>query len=143
MTIFNSSNNKPLDNNLKRANESVLNPEDREKLRRYLDKWNWGAALLGWIWAFSHRKYGYVFLFSALSRLPGYWGGAAILIGMIVFGVYGNQWAWEERQWKSFDEFVATQKTWAKWGVIITFIALIVYIILLTYVEVMNLPVKL
>ncbi len=120
MTIFNSSDNRRSHSSLKEVNDRMLEtPEDREKLKRYLDKWNWGAALLSWIWALAHHKFGYAFLFFTLSRLPDYWGGAATLISMVVFGVYGNQWAWEEKQWKSLDEFIVTQKTWAKWGVVL------------------------
>jgi ribose/xylose/arabinose/galactoside ABC-type transport system permease subunit len=33
-----------------------------------------------------------------------------------VLGAKGNQWAWQNKQWASVEEFQATQKKWAIWG---------------------------
>ncbi len=70
--------------------------------------WNWGAFLLGWLWAFAHR----VWVPGILGLVPG-----LNIVMMPVFGLKGNAWAWRSRCWASADDFERTQRTWARLGI--------------------------
>ena len=79
-----------------------------------VNKWNWGAFLLGWIWAIGN----------------GVWWGLVGLIPYagfivnIILGATGNRSAWEKYE-GSTESFEAKQRTWTKAGVIIFIITLI------------------
>ncbi|MDW7651180.1 MAG: hypothetical protein SCK29_11100 [Bacillota bacterium] len=47
-----------------------------------------------------------------------------------VLGIKGNEWAWQNRQWDSVEQFHIVQKKWALWGWIL-FIAGIVLSVLM------------
>ncbi len=71
--------------------------------------WNWGAALLTWIWGIGNSVWLSLIVFLPLANL--FW--------WIVLGINGNEWAWKARAWGSIEEFQETQRTWARWGLII------------------------
>jgi hypothetical protein len=69
-----------------------------------LRKFNWGAFLLSWIWAFGHR----LWLWGILGLLP--------LVGtvvMFVLGFKGNRWAWEKGSYASAEELRRKERKWA------------------------------
>lgn len=70
--------------------------------------WNWGAFLLNWIWAIVHKAWlGFI-----LSFFLG-------IVGAVVCGLKGNEWAWQNNRYESVDQFREIQGKWTKWGVII------------------------
>lgn len=79
-----------------------------------LNGWNWGAFFMGWIWALG--------MSNIIGFLLCFFLG---IIGNIIVGVKGNEWAWKSRQFSSVEEFKAVQHSWAVWGVVL-FIASIV-----------------
>ena len=65
-------------------------------------RWSWGAFILNWIWAISHRVW-----IGLLTLVPG--------IGLFVaayLGSKGNELAWRSKRWESVDAFRATQRRW-------------------------------
>ena len=95
------------------------NPQFDRGTPKCVDKWNWGAFLLGWIWSIGNRVW-----WGLLGLIP-YVG----FIINIVLGVTGSKSAWEKYQ-GSADEFDAKQKTWTKAGVIIGVISFILGVII-------------
>lgn len=81
-----------------------------------LKGWNWGAFFLSWIWSIGNSTW------IGLIALVPYAG----FIMAIVLGVKGNEWAWQNRRWESVEQFKATQKVWAIWGLILFMLSLIV-----------------
>ncbi|MDR7335796.1 cytochrome c oxidase assembly factor Coa1 family protein [Roseateles asaccharophilus] len=79
-------------------------------------RWNWGAFLLNWIWGIGNNV-----LLALLVFVP-FFG----FIWMFVVGARGNEWAWRNKRWDSVAHFQATQRRWARWGVVVcvAFIAL-------------------
>lgn len=71
--------------------------------------WNWGAFLLNWIWGLGNRT---PIALLALIPLVGF-------VMMVVLGIRGNAWAWQNDTWKSVDHFRRTQRHWAIAGVIV------------------------
>jgi hypothetical protein len=74
-----------------------------------LDRWNWGAFLLGWIWGIGNNTY-----IALLALVPG--------LGLIMHGVLGakgSTWAWQNGHWDSVAHFKRVQRAWAMWGVIV------------------------
>jgi hypothetical protein len=87
-------------------------------LESELNKWNWGAFLLTWIWGVGHGVYR-----SFLTLVPIYG-----IYEWILLGRNGNRWAWETRSWDSVESFRNTQRKWAMWGIIVDAIIVIVII---------------
>ena len=82
--------------------------------------WNWGASLLGWIWAIGNNNgdmAAYGLAAYTCSFLLGPVGWLAQLIISIILGVKGNEWAWQSKKWHGLEHFKKTQKTWLKWGI--------------------------
>lgn len=74
-----------------------------------LDRWNWGAFLLNWIWGIGNNTY-----VALLTLVP--------LFGFImpfVLGAKGSSWAWRNGRWDNAEHFRRVQRAWAKWGVIV------------------------
>ena len=81
--------------------------------------WNWGASLLGWIWAIGNSRYDmavYGLAAYGLSLLLGPMGWLAQLVISVILGVKGNEWAWQGKKWRSI-ELKKTQRAWIKWGI--------------------------
>jgi cytochrome oxidase complex assembly protein 1 len=74
-----------------------------------LDRWNWGAFLLNWIWGIGNS------VFIALLALVPF----VNIVMMFVLGARGSRWAWEKRIWRDAEHFRRTQRGWAIAGVII------------------------
>ncbi|MGD0562915.1 MAG: cytochrome c oxidase assembly factor Coa1 family protein [Roseiarcus sp.] len=75
-----------------------------------IDRWNWGAFLLTWIWGIGNGV-----LISLLVFVPFF----GILIMPFVLGAKGSAWAWRNRRWDSVEHFKRVQRLWAIWGVVV------------------------
>jgi hypothetical protein len=102
-----------------------------------LKKFNWGAFLFNWIWGVMHKKY--VTLWYFVACLIPVIGPIGISIW---FGLSGNKWAWQSRDWASVEEFNQVQKNWVRaWFVavavgVIFFLKFILLSVLLSNAEV-------
>jgi len=74
-----------------------------------IDRWNWGAFLLNWIWGVGNNTYIALLMFVPFVNF----------IMPIVLGVKGSAWAWQNKEWESIDHFKAAQKKWAIWSGIV------------------------
>jgi Cytochrome oxidase complex assembly protein 1 len=74
-----------------------------------IDRWNWGAFLLNWIWGVGNNT------FIALLTLIPVFG----LVMMFVLGAKGSGWAWRNGRWDGVEHFKRVQRSWAIWGAII------------------------
>ncbi len=74
-----------------------------------IDRWNWGAFLLNWIWGVGNNTY------IALLTLIPFFG----LIMLFVLGAKGSAWAWRNGRWDSVEHFKRVQRKWAIWGLVI------------------------
>lgn len=81
-----------------------------------IEKWNWGAAGLTWIWGVYHGVW-----LSLLVFLP-----FLNIIMIIILGIKGNEWAWRAEHWKSPEAFLAFQNKWKVWGIIFLLINVVI-----------------
>ena len=70
-------------------------------------RWNWGAFFLNWIWGIRNKTY---IAFLCVVPIIGF-------VMMIVLGMRGNEWAWQNKHWESAEQFLHEQKVWSKWGI--------------------------
>ncbi|MGZ5106361.1 MAG: hypothetical protein ACXWBR_19085, partial [Usitatibacter sp.] len=56
-----------------------------------IDRWNWGAFLLNWIWGIGNNT------FIALLALVPF----VNIIMVFVLGAKGSEWAWRNKHWES------------------------------------------
>jgi hypothetical protein len=74
-----------------------------------VDRWNWGAFLLGWIWGIAHNTWISLLLFVPVVNI----------VMPFVLGARGSRWAWRNRRWDSVARFRAAQRRWAIAGVLV------------------------
>jgi hypothetical protein len=74
-----------------------------------VDRWNWGAFFLGWIWGIANNTWISLLLFVPLVNI----------VMPIVLGARGSRWAWRNRRWESVARFRAVQRRWAIAGVLV------------------------
>ena len=66
---------------------------DQKTIPAEIDRWNWGAFLLNWIWGIGNHTY------IALLTLHSVFG----FIWLFVLGAKGSAWAWRNGRWDSVD----------------------------------------
>ena len=71
-----------------------------------IDRWNWGAFLLTWIWGLANNV-----LVSLLMLVP-----CVVFVMPFVLGARGSRWAWQRRRWESVEQFQRVQRQWAQVG---------------------------
>lgn len=84
---------------------------------RDVDRWNWGAFLLTWIWGIGNNT-----LIAFLVFVP-----FVNIVMWILLGVKGSAWAWQNKRWDSIDDFKQTQRKWALWGAIVPVVAVLLF----------------
>ena len=128
MTINNVENAVPqnLNNNSGQGPNSEVPDE-------VANRYNWGAFTFSWIWGLGNKTY--ITLLTLVLVFIPFVGNIAAIIANIIFGIKGNRWAWQNKQWKSIEHFHKVQKTWACWGIglMITGLILFPVIALLSY----------
>jgi hypothetical protein len=86
---------------------------------REIIRWNWGAFFLNWIWGIRNKTY---IAFLCIIPVMGF-------VMMIVLGMKGNEWAWQNKRWESVEQFQREQKIWSKWGIILAKILFILAVL--------------
>jgi Cytochrome oxidase complex assembly protein 1 len=85
-------------------------PTEPKAIPAEIDRWNWGAFLLHWIWGVGNNTF-----IALLTFIPPF----GILIMPFVLGAKGSGWAWRNGRWDSVEHFKRVQRLWAIWGVVI------------------------
>ena len=108
------------------------------------NKFNWGAFFLTWIWGLYHKKYLTLIVLLILpvtillhKFTPQLDVKVLSCLGFffsLYFGIKGNTWAWQGRHYDSINQFHASQRKWAIWGLIITFVLPIAITIMLSLI---------
>jgi hypothetical protein len=92
-------------------------PIDQKTVPPEIDRWNWGAFLLNWIWGIGNNT------FIALLALIPFFG----FVMLFVLGAKGSRWAWQNGRWESVQHFKRVQRLWAIWGVVIWIGAIVLF----------------
>jgi hypothetical protein len=79
-----------------------------------LDRWNWGAFFLNWIWGIGNSTW-----IALLALIP-----LVNIVMMVVLGLRGNRWAWRNRTWRSADQFRRSQRAWGIAGLIVWIVSI-------------------
>lgn len=87
-----------------------------------IDRWNWGAFLLNWIWGIGNNTFIALLMFVPVVNI----------IMPFVLGAKGSTWAWRNKRWDSVDHFKQVQRKWALWS-IVAYAALIVLFVALFF----------
>ena len=98
------------------------NQEQQRGTPACLNKWNWGAFWLGWIWGVGNGVY-----WPLICLIP-YVGQVATLIIIFILGANGSRYAWEKYTGTAAD-FDAKQQSWATAGWIYFVVVIIISII--------------
>lgn len=71
-----------------------------------INKWNWGAFLMSWIWGLGNRTY-----IALLSIIP-----VVNIVMAFILGAKGSAWAWKNRKWDGAEQFTRVQGLWTAFG---------------------------
>lgn len=74
-----------------------------------IDRWNWGAFLLNWIWGVGNNTFIALLMFVPFVNI----------VMPFVLGAKGSTWAWRNKRWLSIDEFKRIQRKWAQWSFVV------------------------
>src|SRR5437899_373958 len=74
-----------------------------------IDRWNWGAFLLNWIWGIGNNTFIALLMFVPVVNF----------VMVFILGAKGSSWAWRNKRWESVEQFKAVQRRWAKWGAVV------------------------
>lgn len=83
-----------------------------------IDRWNWGAFLLTWIWGVCNNTFIALLMFVPVANI----------VMPFVLGARGSAWAWRNRRWASVEAFQATQRKWARWGLVVLLLWLLLMV---------------
>lgn len=73
-----------------------------------IDRWNWGAFLLNWVWGIGNNTFIALLMFVPFVNF----------VMPFVLAAKGSAWAWRNKRWESVEHFQSVQRKWAKWGVL-------------------------
>ncbi len=102
---------------------------------------SWGAFTLNWIWGVGNGAY-IALWFYVIGILGGILSALIPVLGILIYlvialifciwlGINGNKFAWQNRKWKSINEFQKVQKTWATIGIIVFIVSILMSILLI------------
>jgi hypothetical protein len=89
-----------------------------------VDRWNWGAFLLNWIWGLGN---GTPIALLVFVPILGF-------VWIFVLGAKGSAWAWRNRKWDSIEQFKRVQRIWAIVGVAVLAFVIIIFVALFFFV---------
>ena len=115
------------------SSNSSFNP-NRGEIPQEINKWNWGAFLLTWIWGVGNGLY-WPLAIIIVGLIP-YVGWAASLAASIYLGMKGSELAWKAKDWESIEHFKRIQHNWMIAGIcalgVYLLITIITFIILMS-----------
>ena len=85
-----------------------------------VDRWNWGAFLLNWIWGIGNNTYIALLMFVPFVNI----------VMAFVLGAKGSIWAWRNKRWDSIEHFQAVQRKWTKWGLTIYALMICLFVVM-------------
>jgi Cytochrome oxidase complex assembly protein 1 len=84
-------------------------PIEPKAIPAEIDRWNWGAFLLNWIWGIGNNTFIALLIFIPVFGL----------VMPFVLGFKGSKWAWRNGRWDSVAHFKRVQRLWAIWGAVV------------------------
>jgi hypothetical protein len=98
--------------------ENTSGSGDASVVPAEIDRWNWGAFLLNWIWGVGNNTFIALLMFVPFVNV----------VMLLVLGAKGSAWAWCNKRWESTEAFKSTQRKWALWGFAATGIFIFLFV---------------
>ncbi len=100
--------------------EQRVGTDSLADINKELEHFNWGAFLLGWIWAIFNGAWGDIWvifilqvIFFILAHFLGFIFILLYLALEIYIGIKGNEWAYYgTKKWNNLEHFRKTQRNW-------------------------------
>jgi len=100
------------------SSPQVMTEPEPKPIPPEIDRWNWGAFLLNWIWGIGNNTF-----IALLTLIP--------LVGFVmpfVLGAKGSAWAWRNGSWDSVEHFKRVQRLWAIWGSVVWIAGIVLFV---------------
>lgn len=85
-----------------------------------VDRWNWGAFLLNWIWGIGNNTFIALLMFVPFVNM----------VMPFVLGAKGSAWAWRNNRWESVEHFKRVQRKWTLAALIAFGVIIALFVIL-------------
>lgn len=123
-----TSNNTHAPNNIYKpvspnSNYSPKNSYKPGMVPYEIKKWNWGAFMFNMVWGIGNYNY-----LPLLCLIPVF-----NVIWVFVCGAKGNEWAWKSGKFNNVEDFLATQETWNRAGLVFFIINLVIVVIYILF----------
>lgn len=96
---------------------------DRSVVPNEVEKWNWGAFLLTWIWGIGNRCY--IALFALIPIVS--------IFMRFYLGFHGNELAWRNNIWENPEELHRSQRKWTKIALAAVAAVIVIFAIRVAY----------
>jgi hypothetical protein len=99
-----------------------------------LSRWSWGPFFLSYFWVFwnadqTHKIIAVAIFVGNFIPFINFLAAPAGLAFAIYLGIKGNRLMAANRQFASLQDFIAVQTAWAKWGVIVFLIGIVLLVV--------------
>lgn len=116
--------------------EKTIDHEPNVSETQNIGKWSWGAAAITFWYALSMKfknLWMYLVILIGIRALDNSQNISLSVIGLLLYitifvymGLNGRKLAWENRKWKSLDQFLKTQRVWDVCGIIVFILTVLV-----------------
>lgn len=113
--------------------DNIKTPMNLNVPPEIVNKFNWGAFLLTWIWGLFNKTY-LTLIIIPLSLVPKI-GLLLTLILSVYFGTRGNRWALENKYFSTLEEFNKYQKKFVQFGLILLILCVLWSVIIISYIK--------
>ncbi|KRL99485.1 hypothetical protein [Liquorilactobacillus satsumensis] len=97
--------------------------ENSKTVPAQIKGWNWGAFMYNIFWGIGNKTY-----LPLLCLIPVF-----NLVWIFVCGFKGNEWAWQNGDYKDIETFKAVQATWNRAGLVQFIIAVVIFVLYLLF----------
>ncbi len=79
--------------------------------KQVVESGSWGAAIFTWVYLLAMRSPKDALILFLLQVIP-----IVNLVSWVYYILNGKKLAWANRTWQGFDDFLACQRIWDRWG---------------------------
>lgn len=105
----------------------MLDETSNKETPKEIKGWNWGAFMFNMFWGIGHKSYLPLLCFIPIFNI----------VWIFVCGFKGNEWAWQNGDYKDAESFLENQKTWNRAGLaafIFSILGIFLYIIFIAVI---------
>lgn len=130
--VYNNQGQQPANVDANSPGVPTYNQITNNEFPVELNRFNWGAFLLTWIWGIGHGVW--ISLIALVAGFVPFIGGLIGLAFAIYLGIKGNELAWKTGKYNDIEAFKATERKWTIAGIIILLVGTFIIVPILVLI---------